>query len=136
MAKKSKPAPEGCFALFHFFSHRFLSVICLSDDEEDDHKSNTPVSTPAKQQQQQASIPINGEKKNDPTHSSDWIVQRKDIIRIPELSIKHADLVKKPLEISCSAVCFGMVEFHVESETILLRETDFELKLKGRKSNF
>lgn len=112
-------------------------MICLSDDEEDDQKSITSLSTPAKQQQQQqARTPTNGEKKHDPSHSSDWIVQRKDIIRIPELSIKHADLVKKHLEISCSAVCFGMVEYHVELETIFLRETDFELKLKGRKTNF
>lgn len=107
-------------------------MICLSDDEDGDEKSNTPVSTPAKQQQQTTS---NGEKKIDPSHSSDWLVQRKDIIRIPELSIKHADLVKKHLEIACSAVCFGMVEYHVEAETISLRETDFELKLKGRKRN-
>ena len=113
------------------FNESFSLVICLSDDDEDDNnKSNTPVSTPAKQQSSPAPI-SNGEKKTDSFHLSDWLVQRKDVIRIPELSIKHADLIKKPLEISCSAVCFGMVEFNVEEEMIFLQETEFELKLKG-----
>lgn len=138
MAKKSKPTPEG-LSFLHFLELLLLffcsrSVICLSDDDDDDNtKSNALISTPAKQQ---ASPTSNGEKKSESSHLSDWLVQRKDIIRIPELSIKHADLMKKSLELLCSAVCFGMVEFNVESETIFLRETEFELKLKGTNQIF
>ncbi len=99
----------------------------MSDDDDDDNnKISTPIVTPIKQQ---SSTIVNGDKKLD---SSDWIVQRKDIMRIPELTIKHADLIKKSLELSCSAVRFGVVEFNVESEVILLKETEFELKLKSK----
>jgi hypothetical protein len=101
----------------------------LSDDDDDDNKMNIPIITPIKQQ----SYPIvNGDKKPDISQTSDWIVQRKDIMRIPELSIKHADLIQKPLELSCSAVRFGIAEFNVESEIIFLNETEFVLKLKSK----
>lgn len=100
----------------------------MSDDEDDSNKVSPPLATPVKQS---SSTVVNGDKKIDPSHTGDWIVQRKDIMRVPELAIKHADLMKQPLEVSCSAVCFGIVEFHVELEIILLKEIEFELKLKG-----
>ncbi|UJR23682.1 hypothetical protein I4U23_026665 [Adineta vaga] len=116
MAKKSTPQPE---------------VICLSDDDDGDDNNNNktamdvPVITPVKQQ---ASTTMNGTPKS---QTSDWIIHRKDIIRIPELSVKPADLIKKPYELHCSAVRFGVVEYSVESEIIVMKETEFELKLKS-----
>ncbi|CAF1324339.1 unnamed protein product [Adineta ricciae] len=116
MAKKCKPQPE---------------VICLSDDDDDNNDSNSnqtsvvPVITSVKQA---TPAIVNGDPKS---QTSDWIIHRKDIIRIPELSIKTTDLIKKPYELSCSAVRFGMVEFNVESEVILMKDIEFELKLKS-----
>ncbi len=104
----------------------------MSDDDDDDNnnnKMNIPIVTPIKQQ---SSTIVNGDKKIDISQVSDWIVQRKDIMRIPELSIKHSDLIKKPFELCCSAVRFGIKEFNVESEIILMKETEFELKLKSK----
>jgi len=102
----------------------------LSDDDDDD-KMSIPSVTPIKQQQQSSTI-VNGDKKIDVSQASDWTVQRKDIMRIPELSIKHSDLIKKPFELCCSAVRFGIIEFNVESEIILLKDIEFELKLKSK----
>jgi len=133
MAKKTKPTPEGIFHIFYFFLNYFTfysTVICLSDDDDD--KMSIPSVTPIKQQ---SSPIVNGDKKVDVSQASDWIVQRKDIMRIPELSIKHSDLIKKPFELCCSAVRFGIKEFNVESEIILMKETEFELKLKSKISN-
>ena len=79
------------------------------------------------------------DKSEDSTSSSqstEPIVHRKDIIRIPDLTIKRTDLLKKPLEIHCSMIYFGLVEFNVESNSILLKETEFEFKLKSKFVNF
>jgi len=131
MAKKSKPIPEGIFHIFYFLNYFifYSTVICLSDDDDDDDKMSIPSVTPIKQQ---SSPNVNGDKKVDVSQASDWIVQRKDIMRIPELSIKHSDLIKNPFELGCSAVRFGIVEFNVESEIILLKDIEFELKLKSK----
>jgi hypothetical protein len=104
----------------------------LSDDDSDNNKMSVPIVTPIKQQ---SSTIVNGNNKNDTSQASDWIVHRKDIIRIPDLPIKHADLIKKPYELSCSAVRFGVVEFNIESEIIYMKETEIELKLKGKYFN-
>ena len=104
----------------------------MSDDEDGDNKINSHIVTPIKQQ---SSNTVNGNNKIDTSQLSDWIIQRKDIMRIPELSIKHSDLIKKSFELHCSAVSFGIVEFSVESEIILMKEMEFELKLKSIKSN-
>ncbi len=101
----------------------------MSDDDDDGNKMSTHSVTPIKQQ---SSTIVNGDKKLDTSQASDWIVQRKDIMRIPELSIKHSDLTKNPLEIYCSAVRFGITEFSIESEIIFIKDTEFELKLKGK----
>ncbi|CAF1292359.1 unnamed protein product [Adineta steineri] len=120
MAKKSKPQPE---------------VICLSDDDDDGDNNNNnktkldeSIVTPIKQQ---SSAIINGKDKTDTSQKSDWMVHRKDIIRIPDLPIKQSELIKKPYELYCSAVRFGIVEFSVEAETILMKDIEFELKLKS-----
>lgn len=102
----------------------------MSDDDDDSDKMSIPSITPIKQQ---LSTVVNGDKKIDSSH---WIVQRKDIVRIPELSIKHADLIKKPFELGCSAVRFGITEFNVDSEIILLKEIEIELKLKSKSNKF
>ncbi len=99
------------------------------DDDNDNNKISTPIVTPIKSP---SSTIVNGDKKLDSSQTFDWIVQRKDVMRIPELTIKHADLIKKPLELPSSAVRFGIVEFNVESEQIHLKETEFELKLKSK----
>jgi hypothetical protein len=104
----------------------------LSDDEDNDHKMDTPVATPIKLQ---SSNIVNGDNKIDTSQASDWIIQRKDIMRIPELPIKHSELIKKSFDLHCSAVSFGIVEFSVESEIILMKEIEFELKLKSKLSN-
>lgn len=101
----------------------------MSDDDDDGNKMSTHSVTPIKQQ---SSTIVNGDKKLDTSQASDWIVQRKDIMRIPELTIKHADLIKQPLELSCSAVRFGIVEFNIESGVVLLKDTEFEFKLKSK----
>ena len=131
MAKKSKPSPEGIVCRFSFSKNSsvFFTVICLSDDEGDDNKMNISIATPVKQQ---LSTVVNGDNKNNTSRASDWIVQRKDVIRVPELSMKHSDLIKKSLVLRCSAVQFGSVEFYTESEMILMKETEFELKLKSK----
>ncbi|CAF0899010.1 unnamed protein product [Rotaria sordida] len=114
MAKKSKPLPE---------------VICLSDDDDDNNnkKMSVPVASPIIRP---SSSLTNGDNNIETSQTFDWIVQRKDIMRIPELTIKHSDLIKKSYELGCSAVCFGIIEFNVESEIILMKETEIELKLK------
>lgn len=104
----------------------FSAVICLSDDEED---GTSEVATPVKQQPPKL---VNGLTKSETARPSGWLVHRKDIVRVSDLSIKRSDLIKKPLEIGCSVICFGIAEFHVESETILLNETDFVFKLKSK----
>ncbi|CAF2992384.1 unnamed protein product [Rotaria sp. Silwood2] len=114
MAKKSKPQPE---------------VICLSDDDDDNNnKISIPVASPPKRRSPSL---VNGDNNIETFQASDWIVQRKDIMRIPELTIKHSDLIQKTYELGCSAVRFGIIEFNVESEVILMKETEFELKLKS-----
>ncbi|CAF3438305.1 unnamed protein product [Rotaria sp. Silwood1] len=114
MAKKSKTPPE---------------VICLSDDDDgNNYKMSIPVASPIKRPSPSL---VNGDNNIETSQASDWIVQRKDIMRIPELTIKHSELIKKNYELGCSAVRFGIIEFNVESEIILMKETEFELKLKS-----
>jgi hypothetical protein len=130
MAKKTKPLPEGIFNTIFFQTFHFSSsVICLSDDDGEEHKITTPLITPVKQQ---SVTIIDSNNKIDKSQPSDWNVQRKDIIRVPDLAIKHSDLIKKTLEMNCSAVRFGIIEFNVESEIILLKDIEFEFKLRGK----
>ena len=112
-----------------FFLKLFFVVICLSDDDDDNNEANKLIVTPIKRS---SPTIVNGNNNIETSQATDWIVQRKDIMRIPELSIKHSDLIKKPFELGCSAVRFGIVEFNIESETVLMKETEFELKLKSK----
>lgn len=103
-------------------------MICLSDDDDDDpNESITPV-------KKDTSNNANGETKKDLSPVSDWSVQRKDIVRIPDLPVKRIDLIKKPIEIRCALICFGIVEFRVESDIVLMTNTEFEFKLKSNHS--
>lgn len=105
----------------------------MSDDDDannsNDKKTSVPIPSPI---QRPSSNLVNGDNSTETSQVSDWIVQRKDVMRIPELTIKHSDLIKKPYELACSAVRFGIVEFKVESEVILMKEIEFELKLKSK----
>lgn len=120
---------------FNWFIIFFSLVICLSDDDGDDstNTKTVPIVNPIKRP---PSSNINGDNNLEASQVSDWTVQRKDVIRIPELTIKHADLIKKTYELGCSAVCFGIIEFKVESEIALMKETEFELKLKSKNKRF
>ena len=103
----------------------------MSDDDDGDGKTRTLPITSTNETPTQ----ISSETKLSSTRSTDWIVHRKDIMRVPDLTIKHSDLVKKAMEIRCSAICFGNIEFNVESEMILVKETELELKLKSEATN-
>ena len=127
MAKKAKALPEGkrSYLTRQAIARRWcFLVICLSDDEEEDPNE---VITPATKDKS------NGETKKDLLPVSDWSVQRKDIVRIPDLSVKRIDLIKNQIEIRCTVICFGIVEFRVESDTVLMANTEFEFKLKSNR---
>ena len=107
-------------------------VICLSDDDDDDDNNNNHVNsksrtTPIKQKE---SLTIVNNSSND---ASNWTIHEKDIIYVSSLPMKYSDVYKKPFEIRCSSVYFGLVQFNVESEVIMMKETEFEMKLTGMK---
>ncbi|CAF1191597.1 unnamed protein product [Adineta steineri] len=111
MAKKTKLPPE---------------IICLSDDDDDvDHNSkiNTKITTPVKEKEL---LTTNNSNKYEP---SNWIIQDKDIIHVSPLPSKYSDIYKKPFEIRCSSVRFGITEFNIDSEIVLMKETEFEMNL-------
>ncbi len=112
-----------CSMISSTFS-KFL-VICLSDDDDiDTNKIDTPI------KQSESSSIVNNDKNN----SSSWIIAEKDIIHTSPLPSKYSDIFKKPFEIRCSAIRFGIVEFNVETEVVLMQPLEFEMKLTGRKT--
>ncbi|CAF3354404.1 unnamed protein product [Rotaria sp. Silwood1] len=107
-----------------------LEVICLSDDDDDDNSKNSiPIATPIKQQN--SSTIVNSDVQNDTYESSNWTIHHDDIIHVSELPSKYSDIFKKPFEIRCSTIRFGIVEFNVESDVVLMKEKEFEMKLTG-----
>ncbi|UJR25208.1 hypothetical protein I4U23_006560 [Adineta vaga] len=106
-------------------------IICLSDDDEDDNSNHInsktqPASlTPIKQNGK--SIKMN----NQSIDSTIWTIHEKDIIHVSPLPSKYSDKFKKPFEVRCTSVNFGIVEFSVESDILSMTETDFEMKLTG-----
>jgi hypothetical protein len=53
-------------------------------------------------------------------------------MQIYELPSKYSDIYKKPFEIRCSSIHFGIVEFGVDTEVVLMKEAQFEMKLTGK----
>ena len=84
--------------------------------------------TPIKEKESSLKIVTN--HSND---TSNWTIHEKDIIHVSPLPSKYSDVYKKPFEIRCSGVYFGIVHFSVESEIIMMKETEFEMKLTGMK---
>jgi hypothetical protein len=128
MAKKTKLPLESTFSsitLTTFFYFSISVVICLSDDDDgNNNKTNIPIPTPIKQTEPSTIVTTN--------NSSGWNIDEKDIIHISELPSKYSDIFKNPFEIRCSAIRFGIVEFNVESEVVLMHPTEFEMKLTGK----
>jgi len=135
MAKKTKLPAEGTkfsLKIFFFLSFLFSTVICLSDDDIDDNdKISTIIDIPI--QQLESSTTVNDDNKNGTSDPYDWTIHRKDMIPISELPSKYSDIYKKPFEIRCSAIRFGIVEFNVESEVVRMKETEFEMSLTGKR---
>ncbi len=113
--------------MFSYFS--IPLVICLSDDDDnnDISKPNTTNRTPIKNQELST---IGNNAIYDP---SAWIIDEKDIIHVSALPSKYSDIFKKAFEIRCSAIHFGITEFGVDSEVVIMHATEFELKLIGNK---
>jgi len=131
MAKKSKHLPDGkvIHKQIKKSNHLFFiifSVICLSDDEDNEKIPNSVV-TPTKQPESPLSV-VN----KDVVHSSDWTIDEKDVICIPELPSKYSDIFKKPFEIRCTAIHFGIVEFDVELDIVYMAANEFQMKLASR----
>ena len=105
-------------------------MICLSDDDENFSSKETCLNV-ANTKQDDASATNQTAPESDASDTPNWIIDEKDTIRIPELPSKYSDLFKKPFEMRCSSIRFGVVEFDVESEVLLMKETEFEMGLKG-----
>ncbi|CAF0852460.1 unnamed protein product [Didymodactylos carnosus] len=105
-------------------------VICLSDDDDDEIVTDSPAvksSTTVKLSDFNQSSLLNG--KDD---LSNWpTIQSKDIVQIPELPSSWMNVIQKPMTIKCTTVRFGIVEFQVEKESVFLKESEIEMKLKG-----
>ncbi len=88
------------------------------------------IVTPIKRKQ----VPkiINTDTKSDTYQPSDWTIHDRDIIYVAQLPSKYTDICKKPFEIRCSAIRFGITEFTVDSEVVVMHETEFEMKLTGK----
>ncbi|CAF3872492.1 unnamed protein product [Rotaria magnacalcarata] len=111
MAKKTKLSTE---------------IICLSDDDIGDSIS---IVTPIKQQN---SATITDNDIQDVAYQPvNWIIDSKDKIHVYELPSKYSDISKKPFEIRCTAIRFGIAEFNVESDIVFMKEKEFEMRLTG-----
>ena len=110
-------------------------VICLSDDDDnntDNDNSLTQISIVTPIKQQESSTIVN----NNTSHPSNWIIDEKDIIHVSQLPSKYTDIYKKAFEIRCTAIHFGIVEFNVESEIVLMQSNEFEMKLTGKDQSY
>lgn len=157
MAKKTTSASDGIAHLLLFSrslsSFSTILVICLSDDEPDDDimdiRIDTPVVSPAKQPDSPIVINNNDDdnntsnsnkKRNDNNNNIDdksaWILTEKDIIHPSPLPSKYSDLYKKAFEIRCSAIRFGITEFNVDTEVVLMHPKEFEMKITGQSEMF
>ncbi|CAF0793616.1 unnamed protein product [Rotaria sordida] len=110
-------------------------VICLSDDDDDDDNNSKnsisiPITIPIIKQQNSPTI-VNSDIQNDTCETLNWTINNDDIIHVSELPSKYSDIFKKPFEIRCSAIRFGIVEFNVESDVVLMKEKEFHMKLTG-----
>jgi hypothetical protein len=107
-------------------------VICLSDDDENYSSTGKEKCSNVINTSQNDALAANQTAhESDACDAPNWIIDEKDTIRIPELPSKYSDLFKKPFEVRCSSIRFGVVEFDVESEVLLMKETEFEMGLKG-----
>lgn len=140
MARRGKlPADGKHFSQFSLpksstnhclFSPIFL-VICLSDDDNDDNSNNDiPIETPI--QQSSSSMIVDGSNQDIIYEPSGWTIDPKDKVHVYELPSKYSDISKKPFEIRCKAVRFGIAEFTIESEVILMKEKEFEMRMTGK----
>lgn len=110
-----------------------LAVICLSDDDNDDIIPDETSTTSANLNKgNDSSTTEKDPDEKDVNDPSNWIIQQKDIIRIPELPSNFSDIYKKPFEIRCTTIRFGVVEFSVDCEVVLMKEMEFEMRLKGK----
>ena len=119
------------FFKFCFSYSLFFVVICLTDDDDNsddnDSKHSISILTPTKQPD------ILTVANNETYESSNWIIHQDDIIHVPELPSKYSDIYKKPFEIRCKTIRFGVTEFDIESDVILMKRTEFEMKLIGKR---
>lgn len=128
VAKKKSFSPESKISVDFdrkTYRHCLASlVICLSDDED---QSQTKVKEDLEEK-------VESDDSNEEVlaQTSSLLVHRKDIVRIPESTIKRSDLLKKPFELGCSKVFFGLTEFTTDEEKISLRDADFEMKLESK----
>lgn len=112
-------------------------VICLSDDDKDvilaDDASTSGTALSPNKSQESSGSDKDPDKKdiNDP---SIWVISPKDMIRIPELPSKFSDVWRRPFEIRCSTVRFGVVEFSVDCDVVLMKDMEFEMRLRGKRS--
>ena len=126
--------PEGILTWNLFHSLHIFAVICLSDDDDDDDDDdciaaiNTPVATPEKPQSSDVS---EESASRDVNCSSNWTIEPTDTVSIPNLPSKYSDLYKKPFEMRCSAIRFGIVEFNVDCEVIAMKDVEFEMRLQS-----
>lgn len=133
--------PEGILTWNLFHSLHIFAVICLSDDDDGDDDDddciaaiNTPVPTPEKPPQQQTSDNAEENGSRDVNCSSNWTIEPTDTVSIPNLPSKYSDLYKKPFEIRCSAIRFGIVEFNVDCEVIAMKDVEFEMRLQSNRT--
>lgn len=100
------------------------------------------IVSPIKPQESSSTVNNNNTntKNNNNNHHIDdpsaWIILEKDIIHPSQLPSKYYDIYKKPFEIRCSAIRFGIAEFNVDTELVLMHPTEFEMKLTGKKQCF
>lgn len=91
------------------------------------NKAEIPI--PAVIKAQESSTTVNN---ND---SSAWTIDPKDIIHIPDLPTRYSDIFKKPFEIRCSTIHFGIVQFNVATEVIRMEPTEFQMDLSGKRKS-
>lgn len=116
-----------------------MLVICLSDDNDDqddivDIEMDVAIISPVKPQESSSVVNNNNNKNTD--DPSAWVILEKDIIHPSALPSKYSDIYKRPFEIRCSAIRFGIAEFNVDTELVLMHPTEFEMKLTGKKERF
>lgn len=104
-----------------------------------DIKIDTPVVSPGTEQESPIIIDNNNDdnnnskKKNNDNidDKSAWILTEKDIIHPSPLPSKYSDIYKRAFEIRCTAIRFGIAEFNVDTEVVLMHPKEFEMKITG-----